>query len=74
MKKMWMAVVLLLAMLVPLAQAEQAPEERVTEIAARTAYILDYDWERLPIGAPGNIWKRRERWRRYIVSPLRPMR
>lgn len=59
MKKMWMAVVLLLAMLVPLAQAEQAPEERVTEIAARTAYILDYDWERLP------DWSARE----YLEAP-----
>ena len=59
MKKMWMAMVLLLALLVPVAQAEQAPEERVTEIAARTAYILDYDWERLP------DWSARE----YLEAP-----
>ena len=54
-----MAMVLLLALLVPVAQAEQAPEERVTEIAARTAYILDYDWERLP------DWSARE----YLEAP-----
>ena len=57
--KVWMAVVLLFALLVPVAQAEQAPEERVTEIAARTAYILDYDWDRMP------DWNARE----YLEAP-----
>ena len=56
--KRWIALVLLLICLAPSARAREATEQR-EEIAGRTAYILDYDWDLLP------EWNARE----YLEAP-----
>ena len=56
--KRWIALVLLLICLAPPARAREATEQR-EEIAGRTAYILDYDWDLLP------EWNARE----YLEAP-----